>query len=75
MDAPQGPETDAGKNSLPVTLNLMTKEELLAHATGVLKMTKRQAIGKTRKGKVTKSDIQTTKRSKIIENIIGKTNG
>ena len=75
MDAPQGAPTEAGKNSLPVTLNLMSKAELIAHATGVCRMTMRKVVGRKKKGKVTKTDIQTARRSEIIEKILGAKNG
>lgn len=72
MDAPEGKTTEAGKESLPVTLNLMTKDELIAHATGVLKMSKRKVVGRKKNGPVTKSDIQLARKPEIIERILGK---
>ncbi len=74
MDAPEGATTEAGKASLAATLVLMTKEELIEHATGVLKMTKRQICGRKKNGPVTKSDMRTAKVPEIIERILGKTN-
>ena len=75
MDAPQGITTESGRNSLERSLNLMTKAELLAHATDACKMTMKQAIGKEKKGKVTKRDIQYASKATIIKNILGQKNG
>ena len=75
MDAPQGITTESGKNSLERSLNLMTKAELLAHATDACKMTMKQAIGKEKKAKITKADIQYTSKATIINSILGHKNG
>jgi len=75
MDAPQGVTTESGKNSLERSLNLMSKAELLAHATDACKMTMKQAIGKEKKAKITKRDIQYTSKATIIKSILGQKNG
>ncbi|MBE3088315.1 MAG: hypothetical protein IMZ61_13880 [Planctomycetes bacterium] len=75
MDAPQGPTTESGKNSLERSLHGMTKNELIAHAIDACKMTMEQVVGKTKAGKATKAEIQFTSKSKIIERILGQNNG
>lgn len=75
MDAPEGPTTEHGRNSLEIALNGMSKDELIAHAKDVCGMSMKKIIGRTKKGKVTKSDIQQRSRPKIIETILGQKNG
>jgi hypothetical protein len=75
MDAPQGVTTESGRNSLERSLHGMTKAELLAHAIDACKMTMKQAIGKEKKAKITKADIQYTSKATIIKSILGQNNG
>ena len=53
----------------------MTKAELIAHAKDACGMSMKKIIGRTKKGKVTRSDIQLRPKAKIIETILGQNNG
>ena len=75
MDAPQGPTTESGKNGLEIALSGMSKAELVSHAIDVCGMTKKQILGRNKKGRATKSDFNFTCKAKIIERILGKNNG
>lgn len=70
MDAPKAPDpNNKRKASIEKLLEKMTRDELLAHATGVCKITANKLVGRQR-GRVSKPEIDKVSKQKIIKLIL-----
>lgn len=70
MDAPKAPDpNNKRKGNIETLLERMTRDELLAHATGICKISINKLAGRQR-GKASKAEIDKVGKSKIIKAIL-----